>query len=790
MAGGGGGRPRVAVYSHDTYGLGHLMRSARIARGVVDGFPGCSVLLLTGSPIAHRFHFSPKIDYVKLPSVVKVGPDRYAARELNVSRRRIRQMRAHLIRDAVQFFRPDLLLVDNVPVGMKGELLPALRWLRGASPATQIHLNLRDILDEPEVIRRSWEAQRVYRVFDEFYDAIHVFGCQGIYDAVAAYGLPREKTAYLGYIAPAGDEREGGEPLPSHEGRRTHVLVTVGGGGDGEEILRCVCRLQRASGVKSPYQFHIVTGPLMDEGRYAELEREVAANRGMSLHRYVEHLPAWMAACEVVLSMGGYNTLCEVLSVAQRSVVVPRIYPRREQELRAQAFAARGLVSVIRPDELTAENLDRALADTLRKPPLAAGNGRPPLGGIAALQQRLRVLFEGRRAARPQRRSRGAKSTRERSRGRMAAPYPTLLSRPGIQGARGGRQRGSGGWRFLVRLILALASGVVGVASAELEVGRVQVGFAYGYDTNLLDASDAERDAFERRDSDALFVVDRIEDSFLRGEIECDLETGRLFGMKSKLRGRWERTQFLYNPIKSETAYDLGWQWKLGRGTRVTPELGFRPQVYGRHRRDKDALPGQPEFRAEVHRRWDLGCEIEQRLGGDWEVESQVEWTWKDYNEPFDERDRRRWGLELGASWEASPAVTLQLVGEYRRSRSRNAPDLGKDLSYREWGLRPEVRLVAHRGLPEVLLALETSRRDYTSSDPEDWNHYGREDRHGAFEVGLRRPVSSDTWITLNWTTRWRSAELSSGETIDYDEEGSFSESVVQGGVSWRWEAP
>jgi predicted glycosyltransferase len=220
---------RIAIYSHDTYGLGHLMRSTRLARAALQAIPQSSVLMLSGSPVAHRFRFPAGLDYVKLPSVVKSGPDTYDARDLRISRRRVRDMRSQLILDAIGFFRPHLFMVDNVPLGMKGELMPALSWLKAHRPTCRIHLNLRDILDDPQTIRAAWQALDVPRTLREVYHAIHIFGDPRIFDAIGAYDLPVDRSDYLHYIAPASEERAMLTPLPASDPGRWRVLGSSSG---------------------------------------------------------------------------------------------------------------------------------------------------------------------------------------------------------------------------------------------------------------------------------------------------------------------------------------------------------------------------------------------------------------------------------------------------------------------------------------------------------------------------------------------------------------------------------
>jgi predicted glycosyltransferase len=398
------------MYSHDTYGLGHLTRTLRIARGVRLAFPGAGVLVLSGSPVAHRVRFPQGVEYVKLPSVVKSGPETYLARELRISFGRIRRMRAQIIRDTLRHYEPDILLVDNVPHGMKGELVPTLQWLHEHRPEVQIHLDLRDVLDDPDTLRESWNRAGVPELLRTVYHAIHVFGSRSVHDAVRAYDLPEDRSDFLGYIAPWPEEETPDTELPPCPPELHRVLVTVGGGGDGEKILWTILDLQ-ASLKRSPYDVVIVTGPLADPEVMKEVARRVEATPQTRWLEFVRGLPGLMRQADVVLCMGGYNTLCEVLSEARRCVVVPRIYPRREQWVRATALEQRGLLRVVHPEALSPETLHDALQAVLQRGPEISPVRCPPLNGIHRFAEKLRALYGVRDRGAPPRRP-GSRSMR------------------------------------------------------------------------------------------------------------------------------------------------------------------------------------------------------------------------------------------------------------------------------------------------------------------------------------------------------------------------------------------
>src|SRR5262249_57971786 len=110
--------PRLLLYGHDTYGLGHLRRNITLAAALTHTFPDLSILLLTGSPAVQHFEMPPNVDYIKLPSVVKVADENYHAQTLRMQSAEIVRLRAALLRDAAVRFSPDVVLIDHAPIGM------------------------------------------------------------------------------------------------------------------------------------------------------------------------------------------------------------------------------------------------------------------------------------------------------------------------------------------------------------------------------------------------------------------------------------------------------------------------------------------------------------------------------------------------------------------------------------------------------------------------------------------------------------------------------------------------
>jgi len=362
----------VMFYSHDTYGLGHLRRTLTLARFL----HARSQLIVTGSPLAHRFPLPPHTDYIKLPSVVKLGRERYGPRYLQEPLASVRSLREDMLLSAARHYRPDLLIVDNVPRGLKGELLRTLRCLKEQS--CRLVLGVRDVVDEAEWVQSTWAADGSYDVLDELYDLILVYGRQDVYDVAAEYGFSPSvsaKTRFVGYLSCAAPARSADEVRAELEMEADHlVLVMAGGGEDGYELLHAVADAIRLSGDRRRFECLLLGGPLMPPGDRRRVLALAEAEPSIRYVDFVDDVASYVAAADVVVSMGGYNSVCELLSARKAAIIVPRIAPRREQLIRAELLSLRGLVRMLHPEDLTPERMLEEIRHVLD------GNGQIPPG--------------------------------------------------------------------------------------------------------------------------------------------------------------------------------------------------------------------------------------------------------------------------------------------------------------------------------------------------------------------------------------------------------------------------
>ncbi len=349
----------ILLYSHDTYGLGHIRRTLALAGNMAG--EGRNVIILTGSPIAGKFDYPKGIDYIRIPGMTKHGNDQYLPTAIAIRPKKALAIRQNIILATARTFRPALFLVDKAPLGLGKEVLPTLRWLNRYMPKTRVVLGLRDIMDSSESTIRDWTDKKIYEVMDQLYSEIWVYGDRHVYDPISEYAIPEGiagKMHFTGYIPRHFPSRRSRPRIRLSMGiapEEKFVLLTTGGGGDGGKVIDTYLRMLE-SRAEPELRSMIITGPFMAEEEYDELAaraRQVKA-RICKFYRKIEKA---LLAADCVVSMGGYNTCCEIICAARPSLVIPRSIPREEQLIRARIFAGRGLLEYIPWEEVDPEGI-------------------------------------------------------------------------------------------------------------------------------------------------------------------------------------------------------------------------------------------------------------------------------------------------------------------------------------------------------------------------------------------------------------------------------------------------
>jgi predicted glycosyltransferase len=353
------------------------VRSLKIAEIITKAFPDARCVILAGNSFLAK-HIPARTDVIRMPEIRKsIGGDymlvplkpSVATPQPNCSSEAF-AIRKRIIRATIAEYDPDVFLVDSRPAGLNGELLEVLEQMAVGSKCKAV-LMLRDIVDEPNLVIERWTDQGTYKLINEAYDKVVVFGNESIFNAIERYQMSafREKVVYLGYLGSPGfsasdcDASElGGTP--------THVLVTVGGGFDGGSIIETMCEyISNASHRNQQPGFSVVLGSNSTLTISHLIERYSDMPRNTQVYRHVRCLDHLIAKAQIVVSMCGYNTLIELIERRKKIIAIPRTHSGSEQTMRASLLdRIYDGMWVIPQKELTAERLGRMVGSALTAP--------------------------------------------------------------------------------------------------------------------------------------------------------------------------------------------------------------------------------------------------------------------------------------------------------------------------------------------------------------------------------------------------------------------------------------
>jgi predicted glycosyltransferase len=353
---------KIAIYCQHVLGIGHFFRTLEICRAL-DPHP---VVLISGGPEAPAA-LPPNVKRVQLPELAMDAAFQNLHAGGAYSVPQTREQRRIVMEQVLTEEKPDIFLIELYPLGRKAfraELDPLLEGIRsGRLPSCQVVCSVRDILVEKEDLARH-EA-RALATLNRWFDTLLVHADPAVIRLDATFSRMadiRIPVVYTGFVAPpvtpAGDRPAGKQALgvsPDH----SLVVVSAGSGAVGYPLLDAVIRAVRHVPEDLPLRVQVFTGPFMAEGETEALRRRCDQRTGID--RFTPDLPAWLQAADLSISMAGYNTCMAILATGVRALVHP-FAQNREQGLRANLLAERGLLGIINNQDLAPARLaDRLL---------------------------------------------------------------------------------------------------------------------------------------------------------------------------------------------------------------------------------------------------------------------------------------------------------------------------------------------------------------------------------------------------------------------------------------------
>ncbi len=364
---------RILHYCQHVLGMGHFFRSLEIARALDNH----TVTLVTGGPEVQAV-LPPHVRHERLPGLrmdekfsALLPSEDQQHRDLD----EIRQERAQRLLSLLRECRPQVFLVELFPFGRRQfsfELIPALEAARAGrfGPCRTVS-SVRDILVEKKDQARY--ETRVLKLLNRLFDLVLVHADPDLISLERTFSRleqVRPPLVYTGYVAPQGAP-EDGSALRRELGilpEERLMLVSAGSGGVGRELLTAALEAAVIARESAPLRLCLFSGPLLEEDAFQALAARAAPLPWARVARFTTRFPAYLAATDLSISLGGYNTVMNLLAAKTFGLVLP-FHQNREQGMRAELLQERGLLRVLAHDDLEPRRLAALLLEALRRPP-------------------------------------------------------------------------------------------------------------------------------------------------------------------------------------------------------------------------------------------------------------------------------------------------------------------------------------------------------------------------------------------------------------------------------------
>jgi predicted glycosyltransferase len=366
---------RLMFYCQHILGIGHLIRSMEIVKGLTPDFEIC---FINGGEVIQDFPIPPHVTMVNLPAI-KTDSE---FRELYVpegfeTAESLMEIRKQQMLDEVERFRPDILMVELFPFGRRRfstELIPVIEAAKAIN--TKVVCSLRDIVVTKQ--DRTRHEEKICQLMNQYFDLLLVHGdpqfmpLETSFSRIQDLHCPVYYTGYVTQQLPVADLQS---VEPDLEDQQVHdsqpsIVVSVGGGRFGHELLDCVSLTSAILEVQIPHHIHMFTGPFSPDPVFERMQAMANQRKNLTVKRYTPHLIDYMRHADLSISMAGYNTTMNVLVTGVRSMLLPFTgNDDQEQRMRCERLQELGIVSVIEPANLTPEYFAQQIITCLQQTP-------------------------------------------------------------------------------------------------------------------------------------------------------------------------------------------------------------------------------------------------------------------------------------------------------------------------------------------------------------------------------------------------------------------------------------
>ncbi|MBW4642636.1 MAG: glycosyl transferase [Goleter apudmare HA4340-LM2] len=366
---------KLMFYCQHILGIGHLVRSIEIVRGLTKDYQIC---FINGGEVIKEFPMPAGVEVINLPAI-KTDTEFAELQAVDdaLSLTEVKQIRRDKLLNIFDQFQPNIFMIELFPFGrlrFSFEIAPLLKRIKSTQGATKVVSSLRDIVVVKPHKTVKHEA-KVCRYINQYFDMVLVHGDPKFAPIEETFTRVNDLNCeihYTGYVVqqPPKNPVFTAEDKEILNSKKPLILVSVGSGRFGHDLLDCVVNTAPLLEAKIPHHIQIFTGPFMPESKFQELQTMIGNSKNISIRRYTPYLLNYMQKADLSISMSGYNTTMNVLTTGVRAMIMPFTGNEdREQSIRAEKLSDLGIVKMISPDDLQPDLFAEKMINHLREEP-------------------------------------------------------------------------------------------------------------------------------------------------------------------------------------------------------------------------------------------------------------------------------------------------------------------------------------------------------------------------------------------------------------------------------------
>ncbi|MEA5573064.1 glycosyltransferase family protein [Calothrix sp. UHCC 0171] len=362
---------KIMFYCQHILGMGHLVRSMEIVRGLLPEFQIC---FINGGEIIKEFPFPAGVEVINLPAI-KTDSEFKTLQVVDTSftLAEVQEIRKNQLLEIFDKLQPDIFMIELFPFGrgkFSFELIPLLERIKASQKPVKIVSSLRDIV-VTKANRLKYE-EKVCNLMNQYFDLLLIHGDPNFYSLAETFTrLPDIKCEikYTGFVVQEQPENLVLAPEDKIliESEKPLILVSIGGGRFGHELIDCIIETAPILKQQIPHHIQVFTGPFIPAEKLHHWQKLVANANNIKISRYTPNLLNYMQKADLSISMSGYNTTLNIMTTGVKAMILAFTgNDDQEQKMRAEKLDKLGIVKMIQPHELQHKIFATKIIDYLK----------------------------------------------------------------------------------------------------------------------------------------------------------------------------------------------------------------------------------------------------------------------------------------------------------------------------------------------------------------------------------------------------------------------------------------